>query len=150
MGRIADAVSDKARELAQALGLTLWHVEYGKEPSGYVLRVIIDKPGGISTEDCEAISRAIDPWLDQADPIPGPYTLEVSSPGIERVLHTCEQRAQYIGEAVAVKLFAAVDGRRAFQGELLACQPEIELRCDGVEYAFPPKAVAQIKLLYQP
>jgi ribosome maturation factor RimP len=149
MGKIADIIAEKARELAPDLGLTLWHTEYGKETGGYVLRLIIDKPGGVSTEDCEAMSKAIDPWLDDTDPIAEPYTLEVSSPGIERVLHTKEQMRQYLGSDVTVKLYRATDGKRMFQGKLTSCEPDAVLDCDGEEYKFGHKDIAQIKLLYK-
>jgi ribosome maturation factor RimP len=148
MGKIAGIVTDKAEKLALDLGLSLWHVEYGKEPGGYVLRIIIDKPGGVTTEDCEAMSKAIDPWLDEADPISDSYTLEVSSPGVERVLHNIPQMRQYIGTVVTVKLYRAAEGRRVIQGCLSACEPDVKINCDGNELVFSHKDIAQMKIVY--
>lgn len=148
MSRIADQVAAAAAPLAEQLGLSLWHVEFGKEASGQVLRLTIDKPGGIGTDDCEALSKAIDPWLDEVDFIPGSYTLEVSSPGIERVLHTDAQRAQFIGSAVTVKLYKAIDGRRIYEGTLTAVTPDITVQCGEQAHVLAKTDIAQIKLHY--
>ncbi|MCL2546027.1 MAG: ribosome maturation factor RimP [Oscillospiraceae bacterium] len=149
MSRIADRVTAYAAPLAEQLGLTLWHVEFGKEAAGAVLRLTIDKPGGIGTDDCEQMSKAIDPWLDEEDFIPGAYSLEVSSPGIERVLYTDTQRKQFIGTDVDVKLYKAVDGKRTWQGVLTATDEQIILQCDDGEKTFDRADVAQIKVQYK-
>ena len=81
-------VTDLVSPFAEALGLSLWDVRYEKEGAGWYLRIFIDKPGGVNIDDCEALSRAVDAPLDEADPIPESYTLEVSSPGIERAPST--------------------------------------------------------------
>jgi len=146
MSRIADRVANYAAPIAEQLGLQLWHVEYGKEHSGAVLRLTIDKPGGIGTDDCEALSRAIDPWLDIEDFIPGSYSLEVSSPGIERVLHTNEQRKQYLGSEVAVKLYKAQNNQRVYYGVLTDANDSVTL---DNNLTFDNKDVAQVKTVYK-
>ena len=86
-------------------GVELWDVEYIKEAGGMNLRITIDSPNGISLDDCERFHRAIDPLLDEADPIPGSYTLEVTSPGIERALRRGEHYERFIGSRAALKLY---------------------------------------------
>ena len=148
MSRIADRVAEYATPVAEQLGLQLWHVEYGKEVGGHVLRLTIDKPDGISHDDCEALSKAVDPWLDSEDFIPGTYSLEVTSPGIERVLHTDAQREQFIGTEVAVKLYKAREGNRVFNGTLTVAGETISLQCADGTIAFERAEIAQIKTVY--
>ena len=148
MSRIADRVAEYAAPIAEQLGLQLWHVEFGKEVGGAVLRLTIDKVGGVGTDDCEALSKAVDPWLDAEDFIPGTYSLEVTSPGIERVLHTDAQRTQFIGTDVMVKLYKARDNCRVFRGVLTAAGEVISLQCDGEEIGFNKSDVAQIKTVF--
>jgi len=100
---IAARAKALAQPLAEQLGLTLWDVRFLKEGAQWYLRFWIDKPGGVTLDDCEAMSRAIDKPLDDADFIQQAYTLEVCSPGIERELTRDEHFAQYIGERVRVK-----------------------------------------------
>ena len=97
--------------MVEGLGYTLWDVEYVKEGSEWYLRVTIDSPSGITIDDCERVHRAIDPVIDEHDPIENAYHLEVSSPGIERVLRTDAHLAAFAGEEVEVRLYAAVDGK---------------------------------------
>ena len=115
---VAPAVTQLAQPLAEQLGYVLWDVEYVREGADYYLRITIDSPEGITIDDCERFSRAIDPILDEADPVPDSYHLEVSSPGIERELRTPEHIAACIGEQVEVRLFAPVGGSRVHRGTL--------------------------------
>ena len=100
---IAARAKALAQPLAEQLGLTLWDVRFLKEGAQYYLRFWIDKPGGVDLDDCEAMSRAIDKPLDDADFIQQSYSLEVCSPGIERELTRDEHFAQYIGSRVTAK-----------------------------------------------
>ena len=86
MAKITDTVGALARPFVEAAGCTLWDVEYVKEAGEWFLRVYIDKEGGVSIDDCEAVSRPLSDALDQADPIEGSYTFEVSSAGADRAL----------------------------------------------------------------
>ena len=120
MSRVTDTVEALAQPIAQELGLEIWNVEYVKEAAQWFLRVYIDKEGGIGIADCEAFSRALDPILDDADPIPGSYVFEVSSAGAERELKRPSDFARFIGSNVEVKLYKALDGRKVFTGKLVS------------------------------
>jgi len=119
-GNVAAAVRDIAEPAARALGLDLWDICFVKEGSGWVLRIFIDKPGGIFISDCEAMSHAIDAPLDELDPIEQSYTLEVCSPGIERELKRPEHFAQSLGQAIKIQLYTPhpVTGSRDIEGIL--------------------------------
>ena len=108
-----------AQPVAEELGLTLWDVRFVKEGASWYLRYWIDKDGGADLNDCVALSRRLNPLLDEADPIPQSYSLEVSTPGVERELTRPEHFAYCEGWAVVVRLYHAVDGEREFAGILL-------------------------------
>ena len=114
----AAIAEELAAPILEEMGLQLWDVVYEKEGSGWYLRYYVDKEGGIDINSCEAFSRAISDVLDEADPIDGSYTLEVSSPGIDRPLRKPEHFLRYAGEAVKVVIQTAVGGRSRFSGVL--------------------------------
>lgn len=118
-GGVTDTVRAIAEPLAESLGYFVWDVEYVKEGAQWYLRITIDSEDGIGIDDCEKMHRAIDPLLDDADPIEGPYNLEVSSPGIERELKNDMQIEACEGWDVEVRLFAPRDGSKIFTGVLL-------------------------------
>ena len=120
MNKIAQSVYDLAQPLAREQGLELWDVEYVKEGGQWFLRVYIDKDGGVGIDDCERFSRAFDPILDEADPIPGSYVFEVSSAGAERELKRPSDFARFLGSYVELKLYKAVDGQKTYRGTLTA------------------------------
>ena len=93
-------------------------VEYVREGADWFLRLYIDKPGGVDINDCEAISRAVDPILDEKDPIPDSYSFEVCSAGLERVLKRPGDFEQFLGSTVLVRLYKPVDGRKEVVGTL--------------------------------
>ena len=93
-------------------GCALWDVEYVREGSEYFLRLYIDKDGGVDINDCEAISRAVDPILDEKDPIPGSYHFEVCSAGLERVLKRPSDFQKYLGSPITVKLYRPRNGMK--------------------------------------
>lgn len=105
-------------DTVKSLGCEIWDVEFVKEGGEWFLRVTIDKPEGVDITDCEAVSRAIDPILDEADPIEQSYRMEVSSPGIERELRLPEHFTACIGETIILKLFTALDGQKQIIGAL--------------------------------
>ena len=107
MAKVTDTVAQLALPYVEAAGCTLWDVEYVKEAGEWFLRVYIDKADGISIEDCEAVSRPLSDKLDEADPIEGSYTFEVSSAGADRVLKKPEHFAQFQGAEVEVRLYRA-------------------------------------------
>lgn len=110
-GNIAERVDALLRETVEGLGYVLWDVEYKKEGSDYNLILTIDKEGvELTLDDCVAVTDAVNPILDEADPIPDSYCLEVSSAGLERELKKPEHLKKYKGTDVEVKLFAPVEG----------------------------------------
>lgn len=108
--KITQTVAALAKPIVEARGCSLWDVEYVREGADYILRVAIDKEGGVDIDDCEAISRALDPILDEHDPIPDRYQFEVCSAGLERVLKRPEDFARFLGSPVTVKLYRPVNG----------------------------------------
>ncbi len=130
MKQVATIVFALAKPVVEGLGLELWDVEYVREGGRRILRVYIDRDGGVSTEHCEAVSRALDPLLDEADPIEEAYVLEVSSCGLERPLKRPQDFERFIGSPVVVKFYAAQKGQRETSGVLTAYDGET-LTLDG-------------------
>jgi ribosome maturation factor RimP len=136
--------------LMQEFGFELVDVEYVKEGGSWYLRAYIDKPGGITINDCEAVSRRLSDILDEEDYIEESYTLEVSSPGLGRPLRKDKDFQRSLGEEVDVKLFAAVDHSKEYTGLLKAFDKEsvtIELE-DGTQKQFPRNSIALIRLSF--
>ena len=106
------------RPIAESFQVEIYDVEYVKEGSDYYLRAYIDKPGGVNILDCENVSRALSDALDEKDPIPDAYILEVSSPGLGRTLKKDRHLEKSIGENVEIKLFKALDQKKEFAGVL--------------------------------
>jgi ribosome maturation factor RimP len=132
----------------RALGFELWGVEHHSGSTPVLLRIYIDHPDGITVDDCSAVSDQVSAVLDVEEPIRGEYTLEVSSPGIERPLFTPEQYRQYAGGEVKVRLAWPEHGRRNFRGRLLSVSDSgIEVEVDGAAYALPFGAIARARLL---
>lgn len=108
-----------AKPIAEGLGLSVWDVRYVREGGNWFLRIFIDKPGGVGIDDCEAMSRAVNGPLDELDPIRESYCMEVSSPGLNRVLTREEHFRAFSGACVAVRLIRPLeDGRRVLRGSL--------------------------------
>ena len=115
---IRETVREAILPTVTELGYEIWDVTYSKVGADYHLEITIDSERGINIEDCEKVHRAIDPILDELDPIETFYYLDVSSPGVERELRTAEHISRSIGERVEAKLFAAKDGRKSVIGSL--------------------------------
>ncbi len=147
---IAERVCAIITPTAEELGYYLWNVEYVKEGADHILRVTIDNDEGITIEDCERMTRAIDPILDEHDPIPDTYLLEVSSPGIERELTRDDHFALCVGEKVEVRLFAPVDGSRVWVGILGETDTEggIPVETAGVTRIFPRAAISKVRTVF--
>jgi len=104
---IEQTVKNLSEQIIKDSGLELWNIEFYNDAGEYILEITIDKPGGlISLDDCEKVTRAINPVLDEADPIEQSHSLVVSSPGIDRELKTDEHISKYIGKPVTVSLFS--------------------------------------------
>ncbi len=147
---VAEKIRAIIQPTADELGYYLWNVEYVKEGADYILRVTIDSEDGITIDDCERMTRAIDPLLDEHDPIEDSYLLEVSSPGIERELTRDDHFALSVGEKVEVRLFAPVDGSRVFLGILgeVDKQGDVPVDVAGTVRRFPRAAIAKIRTVY--
>lgn len=123
-------------------------VEYVKEAGEYYLRIFIDKDGGVSLNDCEVVTRAINPILDEKDPIKENYFLEVSSPGLDRPLKKEKDFVRYAGRDVEVKLYKPINGLKHFEAELVELDENkvVKLIVDGEEMEFDKKDIALIRL----
>ena len=118
MAKITELVTKLALPVVEEAGCELWDVEYVREAGTWYLRIYIDKADGVDILDCETVSRALSDLLDEADPIEGSYTLEVSSAGAERPLKRPGDYERFMGSPVAVKLYQAKEGRKEFAGVL--------------------------------
>lgn len=133
--------------LTERLGLELVDVEYVKEGSDYFLRAYIDKEGGVTIDDCEAVSRPLSDLLDEEDFIPDAYILEVSSPGLGRQLKKEKDFIRSIGKEVDVKLYKAVEKRKEFTGFLLENDSDsILIDEEGKELRFLKKDISLVRL----
>ena len=145
--KITETVRQFAEPVVQAHGCSLWDVEYVREGADWFLRLYIDKPGGVDINDCEAISRAVDPILDEKDPIPDSYSFEVCSAGLERVLKRPGDFEQFLGSMVLVKLYKPVNGLKEQAGTLAAYEDgAVTIRQGEKEVRFEKSEVAQVRL----
>lgn len=132
----------------RGLGFELWGVEYQSGSIPVLLRLYIDHPDGITVDDCGAVSEQVGAVLDVEEAIRGDYTLEVSSPGIERPLFTEEQYRRYLDFDLKVRLSWPEHGRRNFRGRLVSVSEYgIEIEVDGVAYELPFGAIARARVL---
>ena len=118
MANSAERVYELIKDAVEAEGVRLWDVRFLKEGASWYLRVFIDKPEGISIDDCTNVSHAIDPIIDEAEPIDVSYYLEVCSPGIERELTRSRHYEESLGKQVRLKLYRAYDGKKEITGTL--------------------------------
>lgn len=147
MGKLVDTVRSLAEPVAAQCGCEVWDVEYVREAGAWYLRVYIDKPGGVGIDDCEAVSRALDPVLDEADPVPGSYVFEVSSAGAERELKRSGDFERFIGEQVEVKHYQPIDGAKSHVGLLRGYDNgDVTVEVNGAERVFKKAQVAQVRL----
>ena len=147
--KIEEKVEKIIQNPVENLGYSLYDVYYVKEGKDYFLRVIIDKPTGISLEDCEKVSNEINPILDEENIIKEQYFLEVSSPGIERVLRKEKQLQEAIGENIEVSLFQNLEGEKIFSGMLQEVTTEyVVLQIEGKDKKIDRKNIAQIKTTF--
>lgn len=147
MAKVTDTVAALALPVVEGAGCSLWDVEYVKEAGQWFLRVYIDKEGGVSINDCEAVSRPLSDLLDQADPIEGSYTFEVSSAGADRALKKPEHFAAFLGAEVEVKLYRPREGRKEFVGLLKGFQDgNVTLEIDGGQTVFTKQEIALVRL----
>jgi ribosome maturation factor RimP len=131
----------------EALGFELWGVEYLSQGRHSLLRVYIDAESGITVEDCARVSAQISSLLDVEEPISGEYTLEVSSPGMDRLLFRLDQYPGFVGETVELRLRSPFEGRRKFKGVLTGIEGEdVVIRVDDHEYLLPHSAIDKARI----
>ena len=141
-------ITKLVQPLVEELGYEFVGLEHSSNPKNAVLRIYIDKENGIDLDDCGAVSREIAAMLDVEDPISGHYTLEISSPGVDRPLFTPEQIERFTGKEVKVTLFAPEDGRRRFKGRILTVRDQmIHMDIDGEEIALDFTNFAKARLV---
>ena len=128
----------------EALGYELVELEFPP----HLLRIYIDREGGVTVDDCEKVSRQVSGVLDVEDPIPGHYTLEVSSPGLDRPLRKAADYARFAGERAKLELSLPVDGRKRFTGTLKGREGgEVMIEVDGVLHRLPLEGIAKARLV---
>ena len=147
MANIEEKVEKLLKEKIENIGYDLYDVEYAKEGKNYFLRIYIDKPEGIDLNDCEKVNDEISDLLDEANYIQDQYFLEVSSPGVERVLRKDKHLAQNKGKEIAIKLFKKDEnGKKEYQGILQDFDDETIILEDNI--SIERKNIAQIKTIY--
>ena len=147
MSKITDRVYALAKPVVEEEGCRLWDVEYVREAGSRYLRIYIDKEGGVSIDDCERISRRLDPMLDEADPIAESYVFEVGSAGAERELKRPSDFEQFMGSEVEVKLYQPLDGRKAYVGILSGYEDgDVRIETGNSTQSFSKAQVAQVRL----
>ena len=146
MNKIESTVYDLALPVVEQAGLEIWDVEYVLEAGQRYLRLYLDGPDGVDLDDCEKVSRAMDPILDEADPVPDSYIFEVGSAGCERQLKRPSDFARFIGSSVEVCLYSAVDGSKRWIGTLVSYDDGDVTVDAGGERRFPKKQIAGVRL----
>lgn len=145
--KVTELVAEFARPIVEAHGCELWDVEYIREGSDYFLRLYLDKEGGVNIDDCEAVSRAVDPILDEKDPIPGSYHFEVCSAGLERVLKRPSDFQRFLGSPITVKLYRPRNGLKEIPCVLKAYdQGKLTVEAGKETITFEKSEVAQVRL----
>lgn len=145
--KITDVVWQFSEPVVKSHGCSLWDVEYVREGGAWFLRLYIDKPEGVNINDCEAISRALDPILDEKDPIPESYSFEVCSAGLERTLKRPSDFEQFMGAQICARLYRPVDGAKEFVGTLTGYHDgAVSMQCAGKSYTFEKAELAQVRL----
>lgn len=143
MSKVTEKVEALARPVVEDEGCELWSVEYVREAGSWYLRVFIDKDGGVGIDDCERISRRLDPILDEADPIPDSYVFEVGSAGAERELKRPSDFEKFMGSEVEVKLYQPYEGKKSLVGKLEAYENG-DITVSSVQ--LKKSQIAQVKL----
>ncbi len=143
--KLTDRIFELLEPTVKSLGYELYEVEFQKEYDNWVLTLFIDKAEGVDLDDCERVSNAVDPILDEADPIEQAYYLSVSSVGIDRPIKKDKDFQRNIGKKVDVRLYAPMDGKKELTGELLSFDAESFCISAGGEKTIPRKACALIR-----
>ena len=145
--KVTELVAQFAKPIVEEHGCSLWDVEYVREGSERFLRLYIEKEGGVDIADCEAISRAVDPVLDEKDPIAESYHFEVCSAGLERALKRPSDFEQFMGSKVLVKLYKPRNGMKELKGTLTGYENgNVTIEQAGTPVTLEKKEVALVRL----
>lgn len=143
-----DGLIDMLEPTVHAMGYELVELELVGGGGNRVLRLFIDAPSGVTLDDCAAVSEAVEEVLDAEDPIPGEYSLEISSPGVDRPLRKADDYRRFAGEQVKVKTFGPIDGQRSFTGTLVGLEEEqVIVETPEGRAAIPREQVAKAHLV---
>ncbi len=149
MSKIVEIAESILEPFLKERGFELYFAEYVKEGRDKVLRIVIDKEGGVDSDDCAEVSRHISSALDEIDPIPDAYLLEVSSPGIERELRKQQHFDRNLGKRVNAALFKAFEGRKSYEGMLVEKNDkELTINTDERVVKIPAELVSRVKLVF--
>ena len=147
MSKLTEKISELAQPIVKEEGCSLWDVEYVREAGTRYLRIYIDKVGGVSIDDCERVSRRLDPILDEEDPISESYVFEVGSAGADRELKRPQDFAQFMGSEVEVRLYRPKEGSKRFVGTLSAYEDgAVTILQNGKTLHFAKDQIAQVRL----
>ena len=146
MANAAEKVYGLIKETVEECGVELWDVRFLKEGASWYLRVFIDKPEGVTIDDCTDVSHAVDPIIDEADPIDVPYYFEVCSPGLERELTKPVHFEKMLGNRIKLKLYKALDGKKEFIGILKSADDGITIETEDTEMTFTLKEISKANL----
>jgi len=151
MSGIPEQVEQQIQRIVESEGLELVHIDYKKQGRGYLLRVDIDKEGGVNIDDCQNVSTQISTWLDVDDPIPAEYELQVSSPGLDRKFYKTSDYQKFIGRLVRVKTSKAIRGLHVIVGRLKEFDGERVVVTDPVvkkdpDYTIPLAEIKETRL----
>ena len=150
MYRQNQALLDLFESEIATMGCELLGIELTQNGNGRILRVYIEKKGGIDVDDCVAVSHQLTGVLEVEDPISGQYNLEVSSPGLDRPLFTLEHYKQFVGEIIKIKLFEKYNGRKNFIGVLNTVHDEeVVIGCEDERYSVPLRLIERARLVPQ-
>ena len=151
MSALAEQIEQQIRRIVESEGLELVHIDYRRQGNGYLLRVDIDKEGGVNIDDCQLISQQVSTWLDVEDPIPGEFELQVSSPGLDRRFYSVADYQKFVGRLVRVKTSRPVRGLHVIVGKLKEFDGSTVVVTDPVmkkdaDYAIPLGDIKETRL----
>jgi len=151
MNGLAEVVQEQIQRIVESEGLELVHIDYRRQGGGFLLRIDIDKEGGITVEDCQLVSQQVSTWLDVEDPIPGEFELQVSSPGLDRKFYRTSDYEKFTGRLVRVKTSRAIRGLHVIVGRLKEFDGNTVVVTDPVmkkdaDYAIPLADIKEARL----
>ncbi len=151
MSGLAEQVEQQIQRIVESEGLELVHIDYRRQGNGFLLRIDIDKEGGVNIDDCQLVSQQVSTWLDVEDPIPGEFELQVSSPGLDRKFYKSADYEKFLGRMVRVKTNRAIRGLHVIVGRLKSFDGSTVIVSDPVmkkdpDYEIPLDAVKETRL----